>query len=649
MAVHQVGGKYTLLRELGRGGMGVVWEARDESLRRKVALKRMPNDYLPSVPALRRFEREARAIAKLQNRHIVQIYDYGVERDQPYLVMELLEGEDLDARLNRESRLSPAATLGLLRQVAAGLEAAHAAGVVHRDLKPANIFLSRGELAETVKILDFGVAWMRSTALNPDSEPPAELVVGTPAYMSPEQVRAAVPDHRSDLWSLGIVLYRALTGVTPFTGNVLAELIVGICVDPIVPPSVVAPDLLPEFDAFFERALAKDREQRFQSAREMLAAFAAICEAEGRVRSKILVVDDEPDVQVLIKLRYRRKIREGVYEFVFAVNGEDALDKLRQHPDIDIILSDIQMPVMDGLTLLNRIPEVHPTAATIIVSAYGDMQNIRSAMNRGSFDFVTKPVDFQDLDVTIEKTLKHVVEQRKRARSDHENAVLRQFVSAAVTDRLRSFGPSFSLATEVIEATVAFIDVWQYTAFAAAKSPDAAVRALNANFEVIVPEVMSRGGVVDKYLGDAVMAVFHGPDHLVRAIEACKTVRAQLHSLAHRTGPDGPYAHGVCIGIATGTMLSGGIGSRAYNRLDYTVLGQIVNAAGRLASAASRWEILVDKSVQEGAGKHFHFAPAGTLRLDMRGEPSLVFSLCKEPTGEQVAAVDIASAPTATR
>jgi class 3 adenylate cyclase len=629
--------------------MGVVWEALDESLRRKVALKRLPHDYIPSTAARRRFEHEARAIAQLQNRHIVQIYDYGVESDHPYLVMELLEGEDLDARLRRELRLSPAATLGLLRQVIAALEAAHAAGVVHRDLKPANIFLSRGELAETVKLLDFGIAWMLSTAIDPDSQPSAETVVGTPAYMSPEQVRAAVPDHRSDLWSLGVVAYQALTGVTPFTGTALAEVVVGICVDPVVPPTIVAPDLPPAFDAFFERALAKDREQRFQSAREMLAAFAAICEAEGRARSTILVVDDEPDVQALMKQRYRRKIRDGVYNFIFAVNGQDALDKLRQHPDINVILSDIQMPVMDGLTLLERVPEVNPTAATIMVSAYGDMQNIRSAMNRGSFDFLMKPVDFQDLDVTIEKTLKHVEEQRKRARSDQENAVLRQFVSATVTDRLRSFGPSFALATEVIEATVAFIDVWQYTAFATAKSPDVAVRALNANFEVIVPEVVSRGGMIDKFLGDAVMAVFHGPDHLVRAVEACKTVRAQLQSLAQRTGPDGPYAHGVCIGIATGTMISGGIGSRAYNRLDYTVLGRVVNAAGRLASSANRWEILVDKSVHEGAGEHFVFAPAGALRLDVRSEPSFVFSLCKEPTREQALAVDIASAPTATR
>lgn len=119
--------------------------------------------------------------------------------------------------------------------------------------------------------------------------------------------------------------------------------------------------------------------------------------------TKILVVDDEADLEILVKQKFRKKIRENIYEFVFAQNGAEALDRITEHPDVSVVLSDINMPVMDGLTLLSHLPEANPVLKAVVVSAYGDMQNIRTAMNRGAFDFVTKPVDFDDLELTIEK------------------------------------------------------------------------------------------------------------------------------------------------------------------------------------------------------------------------------------------------------
>ena len=121
--------------------------------------------------------------------------------------------------------------------------------------------------------------------------------------------------------------------------------------------------------------------------------------------SKILVVDDEADLEILVKQKFRKKIRENIYEFVFAQNGEEALERIKENPDLEVVLSDINMPVMDGLTLLTRLADANPTLKAVVVSAYGDMQNIRSAMNKGAFDFVCKPVDFDDLDLTIQKTL----------------------------------------------------------------------------------------------------------------------------------------------------------------------------------------------------------------------------------------------------
>ncbi len=157
---------------------------------------------------------------------------------------------------------------------------------------------------------------------------------------------------------------------------------------------------------------------------------------------KILVVDDEPDLEPLVLQRMRRAIRAGRYKFLFAQNGVEALELLHQHEDIDMVLSDINMPKMDGLALLEQIPKVDPNIRAVIISAYGDMKNIRTAMNRGAFDFVTKPVDFQDLRVTIERTLSHVAEWREALSSRDKLVVLQEeVVTVEITDDGRSFDP----------------------------------------------------------------------------------------------------------------------------------------------------------------------------------------------------------------
>jgi adenylate cyclase len=137
--------------------------------------------------------------------------------------------------------------------------------------------------------------------------------------------------------------------------------------------------------------------------------------------TKILVADDESDLEILIKQKFRQKIREQQYEFIFAANGADALAKIQLHPDIEIVLSDINMPEMDGLTLLSRLNETNPLIKSVIVSAYGDMDNIRTAMNRGAFDFITKPINFEDLSLTMEKTIKQVHQIRDTLKAIKEN------------------------------------------------------------------------------------------------------------------------------------------------------------------------------------------------------------------------------------
>lgn len=180
--------------------------------------------------------------------------------------------------------------------------------------------------------------------------------------------------------------------------------------------------------------------------------------------AKILVVDDEPDLELLVKQKFRRKIRENQYEFVFAQNGEETLQKVKEHPDLDIILSDINMPVMDGLTLLSRLPEANPMLKAVVVSAYGDMQNIRTAMNRGAFDFVVKPVDFEDLDLTMEKTIQHVRQLQETLKAIKENDILKMYVDENVLNFMTHKEFEYDLMrNELIEATIMFVNVCEFT------------------------------------------------------------------------------------------------------------------------------------------------------------------------------------------
>ncbi|WP_437494308.1 protein kinase [Sorangium sp. So ce1014] len=638
MAEPIIAEKYMLIRHIGGGGMGQIWETEDLRLQRRVALKLMSAEHVQSPESRARFEREATAIAQLRNQHVVHIYDYGIDRgideERPYIAMELLEGEDLQRRLDHVRRLPLRAVASIVTQAARGLAAAHAAGIVHRDLKPGNVFLARTEADEVVKLLDFGVVTMLSRTDDLRLTGGGGLI-GTPTYMSPEQMRGSLVDHRSDLWSLGVLAYCALTGELPFAAQTLAALVMGICTEPFPPPSSLVPELSPELDRFFERALAKDPTQRFRSAREMAAAFAALAAGNERRPAKILIADDEPDVSTLIKQCFRRQIREGIYNFVFAEDGEGALAALRSHPDIDVILTDINMPRMDGLTLLAHIGDVTPHARAVVVSAYGDMQNIRTAMNRGAFDFLVKPIALNDLELTIEKTLKQVRELRDNSRSNRENDLLRTFASPLAVERLRS--PDGFGACEVAEGTVAFLDLAGFHDAVRGKRAEETVRMLNANLDVIALELSMRGGMVDRFLGDCVMALFRGPDHVARALDACLVVRAQLETLARRAGETSAFVPGISIGVATGELIIAEVGSRSCRRLDCTVLGEVVSVAAQLQAAAERNQILVSGDVHAKAAG-FQCAPRGQRAFVGATGPVEVFEILGRATAAQGAA-----------
>jgi len=344
--------------------------------------------------------------------------------------------------------------------------------------------------------------------------------------------------------------------------------------------------------------------------------------------AKILVVDDEADLELLIKQKFRKKIRENIYEFVFAQNGEDALVKVGENPDLDVVLSDINMPIMDGLTLLSRLPDANPIIRAVVVSAYGDMQNIRTAMNRGAFDFVCKPVDFEDLDLTMEKTLHHVAQVRETMQAIKENNILKMYVDENVINFMNSKGFEKSLyENEIVDATVMFLDVCGFTAFSENVAANEVVSLLNQLFEMIVKEVLAQNGHIDKFMGDAVMAVFRGKYHLDRAIDVAIAARDHMKAAAEVVAGDKVFKPMISIGINSGEMISGNIGSASLKRLDYTVIGDTVNTAQRLQSAAKANQIVISEAVYHQIKESFKCERLGEVSLKNKAKPVVIYEV----------------------
>jgi adenylate cyclase len=303
--------------------------------------------------------------------------------------------------------------------------------------------------------------------------------------------------------------------------------------------------------------------------------------------TKILAVDDEPDFEFLIRQRFRRQIREEEFAFRFAHHGEEALSALDAEPDIDLMLLDINMPVMDGLTLLSELHERQSAVRAIIVSAYGDMANLRTAMNRGAFDFVTKPVDLIDLEITVRKALANIAKLREMDR-------LRRAAERARNNLSRYFSPNIVelLAAQdeplgiVRRETVAvlFADIVGFTRMAEAMPPEAVLAMLREFHAKMTAQIFACGGTVDKYIGDAIVAVFGVPSasskdaanalacagKMLDALESWNDDRERAAELRLEMG----------IGVNYGPAVLGDVGSE-YS-MSFTVIGDTVNTAARL-------------------------------------------------------------------
>jgi adenylate cyclase len=303
--------------------------------------------------------------------------------------------------------------------------------------------------------------------------------------------------------------------------------------------------------------------------------------------AKILAVDDEPDFELLITQRFRRQIREREFVFRFARHGEEALAMLASEPDIDLILLDINMPVMDGLTMLARLREQHSPVRAIIVSAYGDMPNLRTAMNRGAFDFVTKPVDLNDLEITIHKTLEDIGKlreiERLRAAAERARHNLSRYFSPNLVEMLAERDEPLGAVRRQTVA-VLFADIVGFTRMAEGMAPEAVVAMLRQYHERMTAQIFACSGTVEKYIGDAIFAVFGVPAASAKDAANALCCADMMLTALDRWNEDrealGKPRLAMGIGLNYGLAVLGDVGSE--HSFSFTVIGDTVNTAARL-------------------------------------------------------------------
>jgi adenylate cyclase len=303
--------------------------------------------------------------------------------------------------------------------------------------------------------------------------------------------------------------------------------------------------------------------------------------------AKILAVDDEPDFELLIKQRFRREIRDEEFEFRFAHHGEEALRALAAEPDIELMLLDINMPIMDGLTLLNELHERQLDVQAIIVSAYGDMTNLRTAMNRGAFDFVTKPVDLQDLEITVRKALANVAKlremERRRVAAERARNNLSRYFSPNIVELLASQDEPLGAGRRETVA-ILFADIVAFTQMAELMAPEDVLALLREFHTRMTEQIFSSGGTVDQYMGDGIVAVFGTPaasrNDAANALACAQTMLDALERWNHERERKGEAPLAIGIGVNYGPVVLGDVGSE--HSMSFTAIGDTVNTAARL-------------------------------------------------------------------
>jgi adenylate cyclase len=350
------------------------------------------------------------------------------------------------------------------------------------------------------------------------------------------------------------------------------------------------------------------------------------------VTTRILFVDDESDLEVLIQQKFRRQIREGSFCFKFAQDGIEALDRLSADGRFDLVVTDLNMPRMDGLSLLERLQETAESPSTIVVSAYGDMSNIRTAMNRGAFDFLTKPIDFADLETTIAKTVRHVESlreaQRRQAAAEQAYASLSRYFWPNLAERLASDDHAVNLAGQRRDVAALFTDIADFTKLAEALEPDRLGELLGTYLTGMTDIVFAHEGTVTKVVGDALHVLFGAPgeqpDHAARAVACALALDDYAQGVREDWQQTGVSLGVTRIGVHVGPAIVGNFGGDRY--FDYTAYGDTINIAARLEEANKHLGTRICVSAAVAAKtENFRGRPVGDLMLRGRSQALRAF------------------------
>jgi adenylate cyclase len=347
--------------------------------------------------------------------------------------------------------------------------------------------------------------------------------------------------------------------------------------------------------------------------------------------AKILAVDDEPDFELLIRQRFRRQIRDEEFDFRFAHHGEEALTALSVEPDIELMLLDINMPVMDGLTLLSELRERQLDVQAIIVSAYGDMTNLRTAMNRGAFDFVTKPVDLSDLEITVRKALTNVAKlremDRQRMAAERARNNLSRYFSPNIVELLAAQDEPLGAGRRETVA-VLFADMVGFTRMAEAMAPEDVLALLREFHTRMTAQIFAGGGTVDQYMGDGIFAVFGAPaaspNDAANALYCAEMMLDALERWNEEREGKGDARLDIGIGLNYGPVVLGDVGSE--HSMSFTAIGDTVNTAARLQvmSRSLKTPLVVGDAVVQAIQRLSPEIAAERIgRLEDRGEHNL--------------------------
>jgi adenylate cyclase len=348
--------------------------------------------------------------------------------------------------------------------------------------------------------------------------------------------------------------------------------------------------------------------------------------------ARILVVDDEPDLEALIQQKFRHRIRDGAVNFLFACDGIDALAVLKANHDVDMLVVDINMPRMDGLTLLQKLQDNEEKISTVIVSAYGDMANIRTAMNRGAFDFLTKPIDFSDFETTITKTIRHIEVLRqarqRQAAAERAHASLSRYFSPSLAQRLANDTAAIDLGGQRREVAMLFTDIANFTTLVETLEPDVLGPLLNEYVVGMTDVVFAYDGTVTKIVGDAIHVLFGAPgeqpDHAARAVACALALDEYAQAFRARWRQKGIALGVTRIGAHAGPAIVGNFGGGRF--FDYTAYGDTINVASRLEAVNKQLGTRVCVSATLAARmSEFCGRPVGDLILRGRTEALRAF------------------------